>query len=220
MHPDAIRAIATDYDRTLTAPDLEPVPEAMDALRRARKQGVRVIVLSGRSLEFLASRVGDTADAIVAENGARLLTPGGTVRELAAPLAIPATQLALERGVAIASIDARQADALRELLVRAGVDADLVWNRDRVMALPRGVSKATGLAAALAVLGIDADRCVAFGDGENDAPMLLAVGHGVAVANATEGLKRVAAEVTARPGGWGVADWVRSHILLTRTEAA
>ena len=206
-------ALAVDYDRTLTPPDdIHPVPAALDALARARRAGVRVVVVSGRALGFLEARLGHLADAIVAENGAILRGPDGRVRQLAAPLALGDAGIALERGTVIASAAVEDEARLRAALDRAGVEADLVRNRDRVMALPRGVSKASGVLAALEALGVDASRVVALGDGENDAVLFQAVGRGVAVANAAPELLRVADEVTRAPGGDGVAEWLLAHV--------
>ena len=57
------------------------------------------------------------------------------------------------------------------------------------------VSKATGAAALLAHLGLSMRRALAFGDDENDVPLLQAVGHGVAMGNAAPRVRRCAAEV-------------------------
>lgn len=55
-----------------------------------------------------------------------------------------------------------------------------------------GVDKGTGLLALCAQLGIDPARTLAIGDNDNDIPMLKAAGYGVAMGNATPGLKAVA----------------------------
>lgn len=74
------------------------------------------------------------------------------------------------------------------------------------MILPSGVNKATGLAAALAELGIDADRVVGVGDGENDHSLLGACGFGVAVANAVPALQKRADLVTRGARGQGIIE--------------
>jgi len=211
-----LAAIACDYDRTLTMPGSdEPTPDALAALRAARRRGVRVVIVSGRGAAFLAQKVGRVADAIVAENGALLVHAAEAattrVREASDELrrALDALRVPLERGEVIASFDVEHEPLVREAL--AGLNVDLVRNRDRMMVLPRGVDKAVGLLAALDALGVDAAACVAFGDGENDAPMLRAVGHGVAVANAAPELRAVADEVTPEEGGRGVAAWLARH---------
>lgn len=50
---------------------------------------------------------------------------------------------------------------------------------------PLGKTKASGLEIVTDMLGITMQNTIAFGDGNNDAPMLSAAGFGAAVANAT-----------------------------------
>lgn len=216
-------ALCVDYDRTLTDPDLRLVPEAVQALVDARRAGKRVVIVSGRDLPFLEERLGHACDAIVAENGCLVRGPDGEVVAAAdkwdVQAALDALGVPIEYGRLLASLDVGETARAQDALARAGIEADLIPNRDRVMVLPRGVDKAAGLRRALDLLGVDPARAAAAGDGENDVPMLLAVGHGVAVANAVDALKEVAAEVTARPGGHGVADWVRAAWLRSEVRA-
>ena len=220
--PD-LDALCTDYDRTLTDPDLRPVPEALRALDEARRLGKRVVVVSGRDLPFLEEHLGPHVDAIVAENGCLVRGPDGEVLATAgkwdiqaclAPLGIP-----IEYGMHLASLDVNEAAKARAALAKAGIQADLVPNRDRIMVVPKGVDKAAGLRRALTLLGVDPARTAAAGDGENDVPMLLAVGYGIAVANAVDELKGIADEVTARPGGHGIAEWVAQTWLRPEVQA-
>ena len=50
--------------------------------------------------------------------------------------------------------------------------------------VPEGVDKGISLARLAGLLGLTADEVMAFGDGQNDAPMIAWAGHGVAMANA------------------------------------
>jgi len=68
-----------------------------------------------------------------------------------------------------------------------------------------GVTKASGLELVCDLVGVPAERVVAFGDMPNDVPMLKWVGHGVAMANAHPDLLAVADEVTAPNSEDGVA---------------
>lgn len=214
-------AFATDYDRTLTDESLHAVPEALRALADARARGIRIVIVSGRDLPFLEREVGHLADAIVAENGCIIRGPLGVVPAEAGAAGVQAALdelgIPVEYGTRIASIDAGEADRARVALARRGIDADLVFNRDRVMVLPPGVDKAAGLRDAFRLLGVDPLRAVAAGDGENDVPMLRLVGHGIAVANAVGELKEVADEVLDEPGGLGIASWLKRAILTGRT---
>lgn len=55
--------------------------------------------------------------------------------------------------------------------------------------MPEGVSKLTGIRAITEEMGISLQSVMAFGDGNNEAEMLAAVGFGAAVENATESVK-------------------------------
>ncbi|MEU2998045.1 HAD family hydrolase [Streptomyces sp. NPDC006995] len=70
---------------------------------------------------------------------------------------------------------------------------------------PRGVDKGTGLAAAAELLGIGAERTVAFGDMPNDLPMFAGSGLRVAMGNAHPELRAAADEVTLTHAEDGVA---------------
>ncbi|MFD8660709.1 HAD family hydrolase [Streptomyces globisporus] len=70
---------------------------------------------------------------------------------------------------------------------------------------PRGVDKGTGLAAAAELLGIGAERTVAFGDMPNDLPMFAGSGLRVAMGNAHPELREAADEVTLSNAEDGVA---------------
>ncbi|CAH9413847.1 Hydrolase, HAD superfamily [Streptomyces globisporus] len=70
---------------------------------------------------------------------------------------------------------------------------------------PRGVDKGTGLATAAELLGIGAERTVAFGDMPNDLPMFAGSGLRVAMGNAHPELRAAADEVTLPNAEDGVA---------------
>jgi hypothetical protein len=74
--------------------------------------------------------------------------------------------------------------------------------------LPSGVNKKSGLAAALADLGISLHNVVGVGDAENDHELLRACECGVAVANALPALKAEADLVTEGSRGAGVRELV------------
>lgn len=74
-------------------------------------------------------------------------------------------------------------------------------------------SKEQALLDICRLAGVSPDETVAFGDDAIDAGMLRAAGHGVAVANAIDGLKAVADEVCASNDEDGVVAWVDAHIL-------
>ena len=76
------------------------------------------------------------------------------------------------------------------------------------MALPSGVTKASGLACALAELDVPAAQTIAFGDAENDLALMQACGMAVAVGNALPAVKAAAAVVTVAAAGEGVSEFL------------
>jgi len=70
------------------------------------------------------------------------------------------------------------------------------------------VTKATGLAPALASLGVEPARTVGVGDAENDQPFLRMCGLAVAVDNALPSVKAIAHLVTAGARGAGVTELI------------
>jgi Cof subfamily protein (haloacid dehalogenase superfamily) len=95
------------------------------------------------------------------------------------------------------------ADAVREVVGdRAAVYISGEWVVEISAA---GVNKATALAELCAERGVDADDVIAFGDHQNDVPMLAWAGHGVAVANAHPDAIAVANEISRSCDDDGVA---------------
>ena len=62
--------------------------------------------------------------------------------------------------------------------------------------MDRSVSKATGIEVMLKHFGISPDEAIGFGDNYNDIEMFEYVGHGVAMANAPEPIKKLVDEIT------------------------
>ena len=71
--------------------------------------------------------------------------------------------------------------------------------------IPKSINKGQGLRDVCRTLGIDISQTIAFGDAENDIPMLRAAGVGVAMGNATEAVKAAANMVTLGNNDDGIA---------------
>jgi len=71
--------------------------------------------------------------------------------------------------------------------------------------IPGSVNKGAGLRTVCETVGIDLSQTIAFGDSENDAPMLRVAGVGIAMGNADDSVKRVADMVTASNNDNGIA---------------
>lgn len=209
-------ALATDYDGTIAHDGFVDEP-TLDALVRLRESGRRIILVTGRELEELLAifpRI-DLFDRVVAENGARLYQPDTkAARDLAPPPPQALIDRLREQGVPlsagrsiVATVEPYEhavLAAIRDL----GLEWHVIFNKGSVMALPSGVTKATGLTVALQELEITPERVVGVGDAENDHAFLRMCGLSVAVANALPALKEAADVVTAGARGAGVIELI------------
>jgi len=80
--------------------------------------------------------------------------------------------------------------------------------------LPASINKGKGLLDTCHVLGILPEDTVAFGDAENDIPMLKAAGVGVAMGNAAPNVKAIADAVTGDNNQDGIAVWLEEKLQL------
>ena len=76
-----------------------------------------------------------------------------------------------------------------------------------------GVNKGSGLVELGKRLGIEREEIMAFGDGDNDEPMLREAGFGVAMANAEEKVKATADYITGSNEEDGVAKAIERFVL-------
>ncbi len=210
-------ALATDYDGTLAERGAVADP-TWAAIDRLRATGRRVVLVTGRELEELFEVCPGIGrfDRVVAENGALLYRPSDrSFAELADRPPDALLRALAARGVGpisagrviVATWDPhREAveDAIREL----GLNLRVIPNKRALMVLPPGVDKASGLARALAELGLTPPEAVGVGDAENDAELLGACGLGVAVANALPSLKGRADLITQGERGAGVVELI------------
>ncbi len=87
------------------------------------------------------------------------------------------------------------------------------WDR-AVDVIPADGGKGEGVRQILSYYHLDRSAALAFGDGENDMEMLQAVGHGVAMGNASEALKAVADDICPPVSQDGVYAYCLAHGLL------
>jgi hydroxymethylpyrimidine pyrophosphatase-like HAD family hydrolase len=210
-------ALAADYDGTL-ARDGRVADGTVATLERLRATSRKLVLVTGRVLDELLAifpRV-DLFDVVVAENGGVLFDPQSRSTELLAePPPVRFVEALQSRGVAPLAVghtivatwtpnEVAVLEAIRDL----GLELHVVFNKGAVMVLPAGITKASGLAAALDRLRLSPHNVVAVGDAENDHSMLRFVEYGAAVANAVPMLKEAADLVLARDHGDGVAELV------------
>mgnify|MGYP000194564207 CR=1 FL=1 len=219
-----VRALAIDYDGTI-AEDGRTPPATAAALARVRASGRRLVLVTGRILDELRQvcDVDGMFDAVVAENGAVLYLPArgrpeplGAAPEPALVAALAERGVEFKLGLSIVATLTRFAAAVRAALRASGVRRRMEFNKDALMLLPPGITKGTGVQAALDALGVPPAAAAAIGDAENDEPLLAACGFGVAVADAVPALRSAARHVTRAPGSQGVVEFVEQFLLRGR----
>lgn len=219
MTAGGVRAIATDVDGTLLRSDGTISPRTEAALAAAEDAGLLVVLCTGRppdSMHDITHRgiavcgngtvVHDLhTDTTIKAFGLDLAAADEIGQELLA--AMPDLELAHEVVADVVTrltvkhptMPARELEravhtALPSLAERAATSH---WPEGRLMEIfSHGLSKATALEHVLADHGIAAAQVVAFGDYDNDLPLLSWAGHAVAMGNATPEVKAIADEVT------------------------
>jgi HAD superfamily hydrolase (TIGR01484 family) len=224
-------ALATDYDGTL-AVDGHMSVDAVSAIARLRASGRRAILVTGRQLDDLLAVCPHLGlfDYVVAENGALVYAPRTREETL---LGKPPPAEFLERlnrlgvdrvevGRVIVSTWLPNHIAVLQAIQELGLELHVIFNRAAVMVLPAGINKVAGLDYALRKLGLSFHEAVGIGDSENDYSSLERCECAVAVANAVPSIRRLAAFVTQREAGSGVADLIDELIAddLARIEGS
>ena len=220
-----LRAFATDYDGTL-AHDGRVDEATLASLEAVQRRGATLVLVTGRELDDLTRAFPEhhMFDRVVAENGG-VLARGTDVRPLGpapAPALIEALRARDVRPLSVGRVIVATRDphgpTVREAIATLGLAWEISLNKGAVMVLPRGVTKATGLARALDDMGLDPCDVAAIGDAENDLPMMAACGLGIAVANALPEVKARADLVTQGARGAGVREVLDAWLAGTLPE--
>gem|GEM_PF-749545 len=87
------------------------------------------------------------------------------------------------------------------------------WDR-AVDIIPKEGGKGTAIEQVLAHYKFSKEEAIAFGDGENDMDMLLSVGKGIAMGNAAEKVKEIAADICESVTDDGIYYYLKSQKLI------
>lgn len=204
-----LRAVAFDYDGTLAEHGRmsAPVEAALQSLRSA---GFRLILVSGRRLENIRRICPalDLFDVAILENGAVSFCPATGTEQLIAPPVDDRFLAALARelpdaplfvGRSMVATASENAGCVEVVIALGGHDLHIVGCGKRILVLPAGIDKNSGLSHALASLGLRRNEVVAVGDEENDIELFRGCALTVAVGSAAAKLKAAADLVV--PGG-------------------
>ena len=188
-----------EHDRVVSALTL-----SVDTLAALAEITRQELPGAGLAVERICERAHDSATPqFVSSPGYEhaWLNPDNTEVSLEDLLSAPAIKLLIRKA------GASSAEMAAAMAGHVGDEGDLTYstNNGLLEVVPRGISKATGLAEVAEPLGITLADAVAFGDMPNDVPMLLRAGRGVAMGNAHREALAAADEVTAPNTDDGVA---------------
>jgi hydroxymethylpyrimidine pyrophosphatase-like HAD family hydrolase len=174
------RVLALDFDGTIAVNDTMDGDVAA-AIQEARAAGLLVVLVTARTLSDLDALLSRPSpfDAIVAENGSVLRLPklpspimlseGPDLRSIAE---LNRREVPHHRGECVVDADADVAPQVVEIIRSLGLPLAITFNVNRLMVLPHGVSKASGLQEALWRLRTSAHNAIAVGHAENDHGLL------------------------------------------------
>lgn len=210
-------AVALDYDGTI-AVDGVLHSTVRDAIAELRSKNIIVVIATGRILSELQRVCGglEFVDAVVAENGASIYFPDSGYSRL---LGEPAPQNLIQAirleggecraGESVVEMDAKEATRVLATVQRLELPFSILFNRGRLMILPQGISKATGLREVFQILRLSPHNAVAIGDAENDHQLLKFCEFGVAVGWGSNALKATADYVLPGDGPQAVSGFLR-----------
>jgi hydroxymethylpyrimidine pyrophosphatase-like HAD family hydrolase len=223
-----LSAFALDYDGTIAVEGVLD-PSVREAIADLRRQGIIVVLATGRQLADLRRVAGDLAcfDVIIGENGGVLDFPASGRHVTLAHAPNPVFLNELRRrdvrftaGECVVEADASAAPTMLQVLRALELPLTLTFNRGRLMVLPQAVAKSTGLRQALRALRLSIHNTVGIGDAENDHDLLDACEVGAAVAWGSRALRTVADEIITGVGPAAVADYMRRLAKQPRLSAA
>jgi len=101
---------------------------------------------------------------------------------------------------------------IQQTVIRTiGYETTVIFSNDEFLEfMHKDISKGSALLYALSLLGIKSEETIAFGDGENDIPMLETAGIGVAMGNASTEVKKAADFITLSNNEDGIVRFLGS----------
>ena len=236
-----VKIIFFDIDGTLLEMGkTEITPNMRKALCSLKQNGIKICIATGRPFVTIPMFEGIVFDAILAFNGSFCVAGDQVVAKCPIPKEdvkkIIENAKRMERPVSIATADHRvnvsekfeeyvEKDVFqimlgcdleeRKYILEGTKNAKLAawWSR-AIDIIPKDGGKGTAIEQVLAHYKFSKEEAIAFGDGENDIDMLLSVGKGIAMGNAAEKVKEIAADICESVTDDGIYYYLKSQKLI------
>ncbi|MCX8192121.1 MAG: phosphoglycolate phosphatase [Nitrososphaerales archaeon] len=218
-----MESLAVDVDGTITEDGGVIDLDAAFTLRWMEKSGIRVLLVSGRSVWevfSLAIYLGTTRVVVCENGGVIAFSPvdmllladkyqsliaydylSKRIEGLRLKLVFPRfTEVVLER-----TFDINYA---KRLLVEGGLPIDINDSKYAYHLTHKDVNKGRGLIIALKYLKIDPKSCIAIGDSETDISMFKVCGYSIALGNSPDSVKAEASYSVPSKYGKGLVEAV------------
>ena len=210
-----ISMLALDFDGTIHTKGRDVDVRLLQDLESLRLRGVKVSLVTGRCEHDLKEMIDlSLFDAVVLENGAIAIVGGRRMN-----LYPPAWMEVKQRLTRLFGAGCEEAiislprEMEKEILPHLDNTSRLEFNNDRIMILPSGISKESGLRVLLKELKQPREQLMCVGDAENDLAMFKVAALKVAVQNSVQALKLQADFVTKAKAGKGVSEAISRFIV-------
>ena len=203
-----IKIIFFDIDGTLLRLRAKELSEkTVEALNRLKANGIRLCIATGRTPVSLPHFSGIEFDTFLTFNGSLCYNDTETI------FSNPISPDVSNEEVYQLLLGCRETDYSAILKDVDGAKIAAWWDR-AVDIIPANGGKGIGIQKVLEYYHLDKSEALAFGDGNNDIEMLLSVGTGVAMGNASPQLKEVADEICKDVAEDGIYDYCLTHGLI------
>ena len=229
-----VKIIFFDIDGTLLEMGkTEITPNMRKALCSLKQNGIKICIATGRPFVTIPMFEGIVFDAILAFNGSFCVAGDQVVAKCPIPKEDVKKLLKMQKewkDLFLLQLRKKFEEYVEKDVFQIMLGCDLeerkyilegtknakvaAWWSRAIDIIPKDGGKGTAIEQVLAHYKFSKEEAIAFGDGENDIDMLLSVGKGIAMGNAAEKVKEIAADICESVTDDGIYYYLKSQKLI------